>query len=88
MPPLRDTIVRAESFPLADLSGPYALPGKLSVHGSRMESWPPFVAHTFRPEEVNSTIRINYGANEMALFAWSHMGPEEEFLTDFQRVFN
>ena len=71
-----------------DLSDSYALPGNLSVDGSRLESWPSFVAHTFHPEEVNCTVRYDYSTNEMALFAWHHMGPEEEFLTDFQRIFS
>ena len=84
MPPSE---VRVESFPLADLSNSYALPGNLSVDGSRLESWPSFVAHTFHPDEVNCAIRYDYSTNETALLAWHPMGPEEEFLTDFQRSF-
>ena len=72
---------------LADLSDSYELPGHLSVDGSLLDSWPPFVVHTFDPREVNCTIRFDYTSNEMALFSRAQMTPGEEFLTDFRRGF-
>ena len=85
--PLKGTVFRPSAFPLADLPDSYELPGHLSVDGSLLDSWPPFVAHTFDPREVNCTIRYDYSSNEMALFSWTQISPGEELLTDFQRGF-
>ena len=84
---LKGTIFRPSVFPLVDRADSYELPGHLSVDGSMLDSWPPFVAHTFDPREVNCSIRYDYSSNEMALFSWTQMTPGDEFLTDFQSGF-